>query len=264
MLHSIATQGQNLFARGMGCVMIDAVPRPNRVRLVDGNLSVSHGSAKDVNVTQGVAILEITGLGPALVTLDTIEKAAPVEIVQYELNDLYGVCARLTGMPQALESAVHVARQLIESMGGTCVSTIINAPDRESAKVIHAQAEYQPLLEQEVVFFPRAEQDAATPATQGTKSMATDPNYAIGLIETQGFTAVIEAIDTACKAANVEVIGKEKLGGGYITVLIKGDVAAVGAAVEAGKAKVDGLGKLISAHVIARPSAGILKLLPHL
>jgi len=92
--------------------------------------------------------------------------------------------------------------------------------------------------------------------------MSPETPFAIGLIETQGFTAVIEAIDTACKAANVEVIGKEKLGGGYITVLIKGDVAAVEAAVEAGKARVDGLGKLISAHVIARPSKGILKLLP--
>ena len=59
--------------------------------------------------------------------------------------------------------------------------------------------------------------------------------FAIGMIETQGLTAVIEAIDTACKAGNVEVIGKEKLGGGYVTVLIKGDVAAVNAAVEAGK-----------------------------
>ncbi len=149
-------------------------------------------------------------------------------------------------------------------MGGVCVTTIINAPASEAAKVIHVKAEYQPLLEQEVVFFPRTEQVNPAQAIEGERLMATDPNYAIGLIETQGFTAVIEAIDTACKAANVEVIGKEKLGGGYITVLIKGDVAAVGAAVEAGKEKVEGLGKLISAHVIARPSEGILKLLPPL
>ena len=72
----------------------------------------------------------------------------------------------------------------------------------------------------------------------------------------------MEAIDTACKAANVEVIGKEKLGGGYITVMIKGDVAAVKAAIEAGKEKVGALGKLIAAHVIPRPSAAILSLLP--
>jgi microcompartment protein CcmL/EutN len=86
--------------------------------------------------------------------------------------------------------------------------------------------------------------------------------FAIGMIETQGFSAVIEAIDTACKAASVEVIGKEKLGGGYVTVLIKGDVAAVKAAVQAGQGKVEGLGKLIAAHVIPRPSAAVMSLLP--
>lgn len=213
---------------------------------------------------QGVAILEIDGLGPALVTLDTVEKAAPVKIVQYELNDYYGICARLTGTPPALEAVTKIAQELAEQMGGRCVSTIINAPAAESEKIIRAAAEYQPLLEQEVVFFPREERETTPHTTEGTESVATDSHRAIGLIETQGFTAVIEAIDTACKAANVEVIGKEKLGGGYITVLIAGDVAAVEAAVEAGKTRVEGLGKLISAHVIARPSAGILKLIPHL
>lgn len=89
-----------------------------------------------------------------------------------------------------------------------------------------------------------------------------EPSFALGLIETQGFTAVFEAIDSACKAANVEVVCKEKLGGGYITVVIKGDVAAVKAAVDAGKQKVEGLGKLIAAHVIARPSGAVLGLLP--
>ena len=76
-------------------------------------------------------------------------------------------------------------------------------------------------------------------------------SFALGFIETQGFTAVFEAIDTACKAANVEVIGKEKLGGGYVTVVIKGDLSAVTAAIAAGQVKVEGLGKLIAAHVIA-------------
>ena len=85
---------------------------------------------------------------------------------------------------------------------------------------------------------------------------------ALGFIETQGFTAVFEAIDTACKAANVEVIGKEKLGGGYVTVVVQGDVAAVQAAIDAGKIKVEALGKLIAAHVISRPSEHVMGLLP--
>jgi microcompartment protein CcmL/EutN len=215
-------------------------------------------------VTQGVAILEITGLGPALVALDTVEKSASVDVVQYELNDFYGICARLRGAPAALEAAVQAARALIRTLGGACESTIIYAPHTQANRIIDAPAEYQPLLEQEAVFFRRDEPDNLVQRAEGASSMATDPNYAIGLIETQGFTAVIEAIDTACKAANVEVIGKEKLGGGYITVLVRGDVAAVEAAVQAGRTKIEtlGLGKLISAHVIARPSAGILKLLP--
>jgi carbon dioxide concentrating mechanism protein CcmO len=64
------------------------------------------------------------------------------------------------------------------------------------------------------------------------------------------------------RTASVEVIGREKLGGGYITVLIRGDVAAVNAAVEAGVAKVNGLGKLIGGHVTPRPSQAVLSLLP--
>ncbi|MBZ5622368.1 MAG: BMC domain-containing protein [Acidobacteriia bacterium] len=75
----------------------------------------------------------------------------------------------------------------------------------------------------------------------------------VGLTETQGFTAVFEAIDTAWKTAAVEVLAREMLGGGYITVLIKGDVAAVRAAVDAGKAKVEGLGGLVAAKVIPNP-----------
>ncbi|MEZ6109971.1 MAG: BMC domain-containing protein [Pirellulaceae bacterium] len=69
-------------------------------------------------------------------------------------------------------------------------------------------------------------------------------------------------MDTACKAANVEVLGKEKLGGGFVTVVIKGDVAAVNSAIESGKAKVEGLGKLIAAHVIPRPGESVMALLP--
>ena len=92
--------------------------------------------------------------------------------------------------------------------------------------------------------------------------MADQQARALGFIETQGFTAVFEAIDQACKAANVEVVGKEKLGGGYVTVIIQGDVAAVKAAVEVGSKQVKDLGTLIAAHVIARPSEAVLELLP--
>lgn len=86
---------------------------------------------------------------------------------------------------------------------------------------------------------------------------------AIGLIETQGLVGIIEAADVMCKAANVEIVGKESVGGGYVTVMVKGDVAAVKAAVEAGAEAVTRMGgKLVVAHVIARPHAGVASLLP--
>jgi ethanolamine utilization protein EutM len=86
---------------------------------------------------------------------------------------------------------------------------------------------------------------------------------AIGLIETLGLVGVIEAADVMCKAANVEIVGKESVGGGYVTVMVKGDVAAVKAAVEAGAEAVTRMGgKLVVAHIIARPHNGVSSLLP--
>ncbi|MFV0362123.1 MAG: BMC domain-containing protein [Suipraeoptans sp.] len=81
-----------------------------------------------------------------------------------------------------------------------------------------------------------------------------------GLIETKGFVANIEATDAMVKAANVEVVGTAEIGGGYITVVIKGDVGAVKAAVDAGAAAAQQIGELISVHVIPRPSVGMMEL----
>ena len=85
---------------------------------------------------------------------------------------------------------------------------------------------------------------------------------AIGLIETQGLVGIIEAADVMCKAANVEIAGKECIGGGYVTVMVKGDIAAVKAAVDAGAEAVTRIGgKLILAHTIARPHSGVSSLI---
>ncbi len=97
---------------------------------------------------------------------------------------------------------------------------------------------------------------------KGTVKAMTHEN-AIGLIETQGLVGIIEAADVMCKAANVEIVGKESVGGGYVTVMVKGDVAAVKAAVEAGAEAVTRMGgKLVVAHIIARPHSGVSSLLP--
>ena len=85
---------------------------------------------------------------------------------------------------------------------------------------------------------------------------------ALGLLETKGLTGVIEGADAMLKAANVELVGKEKIGAAHVTVMVRGDVAAVTAALDAGQAAVEKVGTLVSAHVIARPHEAIAKLLP--
>ena len=87
---------------------------------------------------------------------------------------------------------------------------------------------------------------------------------ALGMIETRGLTAAIEAADQMCKAANVVLIGTEKIGSGLVTVMVRGDVGAVKAATEAGGAAADRVGELVSVHVIPRPHSEVEYILPTL
>ncbi len=80
---------------------------------------------------------------------------------------------------------------------------------------------------------------------------------ALGLIETRGFVSLVESADAAVKAANVTLVGWEKIGSGYVTVLMRGDVAAVKAATDAGAAAARRVGELISVHVIPRPHSNL-------
>lgn len=85
---------------------------------------------------------------------------------------------------------------------------------------------------------------------------------ALGMIETKGLIAAIEAADAMVKAANVQLIGKEYIGAGYVTVTVRGDVGAVKAATDAGAAAARRVGELIAVHVIPRPHDEIEKVLP--
>ena len=87
---------------------------------------------------------------------------------------------------------------------------------------------------------------------------------ALGMIETKGLVASIEAADAMVKAANVTLIGKEHVGGGLVTVMVRGDVGAVKASVDAGAAAAERVGELVSIHVIPRPHTDVEKILPKL
>ena len=91
--------------------------------------------------------------------------------------------------------------------------------------------------------------------------MGMDTN-ALGMIETKGLIGAIEAADAMVKSANVQLIGKEQVGGGLVTVMVRGDVGAVKAATDAGAAAAEKVGELISVHVIARPDMEVVAILP--
>ena len=112
---------------------------------------------------------------------------------------------------------------------------------------------------------------ASTPARKTTTGRAAKaapvkkeikPMEALGMVETRGLVAAIEAADAMVKAANVTLIGSEKIGSGLVSVMVRGDVGAVKAAVEAGGAAASRLGEVVATHVIPRPHTDVDKLLP--
>ncbi len=92
--------------------------------------------------------------------------------------------------------------------------------------------------------------------------MENNKSLALGMIESRGFTAMVEASDAMVKAANVELVGFEEIGGGYVTAIVRGDVASVRAAVDAGIRAAEKVGEIVSSHVIPRPHANVDSALP--
>ena len=92
--------------------------------------------------------------------------------------------------------------------------------------------------------------------------MAEITSDALGMIETRGFAAMVEAADAMLKAANVELTNYEKIGGGYVTAVVRGDVAAVRAAVDAGERAASKVGEVVTTHIIPRPNSMVDGALP--
>ncbi|WP_321972753.1 propanediol utilization microcompartment protein PduA [Paratractidigestivibacter sp.] len=86
---------------------------------------------------------------------------------------------------------------------------------------------------------------------------------ALGMVETKGLVGAIEAADAMVKSANVSLVGYEKIGSGLVTVMVRGDVGAVKASVDAGAASAEKVGQVVSVHVIPRPHTDVEKIIPH-
>jgi ethanolamine utilization protein EutM len=106
------------------------------------------------------------------------------------------------------------------------------------------------------------EEKATTPKLEVTKGGNKMSQEALGMIETKGLVAAIEAADAMVKAANVTLVGRELVGAGLVTVMVRGDVGAVKAATEAGAEAAQRVGTLLSVHVIPRPNGDVEGILP--
>ena len=208
-------------------------------------------------IEYNLALIEVLGLAPALVIADHALKAANVDIVGVEGNAGTDSLIKLVGaaadVARALEAATAVATEMNAKY---TAKVILRFSDSVKVPFIVTPQEYSPITCGFLHMLPRADSGDVNSSTKG-KSM-----QAIGMLETQGLVAVIEGADAMLKSANVELIGKEKIGAAHVTIMVRGDVAAVKAAVEAGKAAADKVGKVVSAHVIARPHEALAKLLP--
>ncbi|GMU20692.1 MAG: hypothetical protein AMXMBFR13_07880 [Phycisphaerae bacterium] len=232
----------------MGCV-------PERSRRGHG------GGATDVHMMDSVGVIEVHGLSATLVVSDVAAKAARVKLAGVEINGAGGAVIKLTGTSADVRAAVQAGQEAAERMHAAIGQVDWARYSPEADFLIHSRQEYNAVIEANDHLLPGAM--PATESSKGKQGIMANQD-AIGLIETQGFVGLLEAADAMLKAANVQIAGKEKIGAAYVTVIVRGDVAAVRAAVDAGQAAVERVGgKLILAHVIARPHAELAALLPH-
>ena len=196
-----------------------------------------------------LALLEIGNLTPSLMVADLCTKSAGVHLLGIESTDGAEQCLKLVGLVGDVQFAAEQGVALAKRMGSTATYSVIPAPLEVTQTLVNSPPVYSPLLGLYDYRVPRE------------KHMSN--SEALGLLETQGLVAALHATDDMLKSSNVALVGKEKIGAAYVTIMIRGDVAAVQTAIETGKQTVTRLGgKLILADVIPRPHPELAALLP--
>ena len=172
----------------------------------------------------------------------------PQEAILQEAQNLTN--ALLAEAPEGLEED---SEHTVYAGNGEAAGEVGGAPHLPVAKTSSAKPKTKTS--------PKGGGHKAAPKQKGERKMAN--TNALGMVETKGLVGAIEAADAMVKAANVQLVGKEQVGGGLVTVMVRGDVGAVNAATDAGAAAAEKVGELISVHVIPRPHAEVDHILPH-
>ena len=188
-------------------------------------------------MSEAIGMVETVGLTGVIEAGDAMSKAANITLLGWDRIGAGLVAVFCQGDVAAVKSAVDAGAQAASKVGEVHSVHVIPRPHAELGAILPTRAKAG----------KEGEKDAA-----GIR--------ALGIIETRGATGVIEASDAMCKAADVDVVKIQEIGGGYITVLVSGDVGSVMAAVSAGAESSERVGELISQHVIPRPSDDVIDL----
>ncbi|MFO1501756.1 MAG: BMC domain-containing protein [Verrucomicrobiota bacterium] len=202
-----------------------------------------------------LGLVEVAFLSIAALVADTMVKGAAIRLDGFETTGNERLLIRVRGTVAEVVAALEAAERHAGSLGSRAVVRCLPHPDSQIEPLLSFPNAPNPLYGGQGPILP-------TDFPRSNDSAMNEHQLAIGILETQGLTAILEASDVMLKAANVTLVGKEKIGAAYVTVMIRGDVAAVQAAVDAGATAVGSLGKLIAAHVIPRPHPELLALLP--
>ncbi len=211
--------------------------------------------AKTSEAITALGFSEVPFWSIGAVVADTMVKEARVTLLGLDTTALENILIRVAGDVSDVKSSLQTAIDFGRELGVEVITGVIPSPESGFEKAVDYPNAINPIYGAREQFLP-----SDYKITQ--KQYMNDNQHALGFLETQGLVAALEATDAMLKSANVTLVGKEKIGAAYVTVVVKGDVAAVSAAVDAGKVAVNGLGTLIASHVIARPHADLAALLP--
>lgn len=193
---------------------------------------------------KAIGLLETKGLIGNIEGLDAMMKAAQVDYVGGLTLGAGLVAIVVTGDVGAVKASVAAGAAAAEKVGELFCQHVIPRPHKDLIKFL-------PLRGAPAGGHAKPDVVESVPLTQ-----------ALGIVETNGFTASIEAADAMLKAAQVTLVGQARIGAGMVTALVQGEVGAVEAAVDAGSAAAQAIGTVVSSHVIPRPHAGVGETMP--
>lgn len=196
---------------------------------------------------KAIGFIETKGLVGNIEATDAMLKAADVEFLGSVALGAGLVAVVVTGEVASVKASVEAGQEAASRVGELICTNVIARPHADIVKIMPPKG-------------PAAGGSLPEDATVEEAPLVS----ALGMVETYGYTANIQAADAMLKAADVTLVGQERIGAGLVTVFVQGDVGAVKAAVEAGQECGARIGEIISAHVIPRPHTGVTECMPEL